>query len=141
MKSRRSATLKDTTLAKALGADKIARIQASAHGPFGIMRLVAEVDSRLKPGKGKGRPTDESLTIRRLVGFKKGTWETLNAVSHEVSKQTRHSVSPAQIVSIIVEENLKPEITLSLSRLVSGKEARPAKRRNAPGINHAKRTG
>lgn len=103
-----SAKKKTKSIARALGASRTFKVPIpSPHGPFGVMHLAEEVERRLKPGKGRGRPTDEELTIRRLVGFKPEVWEKLARISGKISKRTHHKVSPAQLASIIIEERLE----------------------------------
>lgn len=105
--SARPKTKKDL-FAKVLGASKTIELRASGHGPFGALELTEEVERRIKPGKGKGRPTDDSLVIRRLVGFRTSVWNILKSQAAGLSKRTRHSISPSQLASILLEKQIKP---------------------------------
>jgi hypothetical protein len=100
---------KKDLFAKALGASKSIELTASGHGPFGALELAEEVERRIKPGKGKGRPTDASLVVRRLVGFRKSVWNILKSEAAGLSKSTRHSVSPSQLASILLEKQINQE--------------------------------
>jgi hypothetical protein len=119
--SSKAKTKKDL-LAKALGASKTVELSSSGHGPFGALELAEEVEKRIKPGKGKGRPTDASLVIRRLVGFRTSVWDILKSEAAGLSERTRHSVSPSQLASFLVEKQIRQE------KLAGSRLTRPARR-------------
>ena len=128
--SARLKTKKDL-FAKVLGASRTIELRASGHGPFGALELAEEVERRIKPGKGKGRPTDASLVVRRLVGFRASVWNILKSEAAGLSKRTRHSVSPSQLASLLLEKQINQErlagsaSTRSSGRVrVSGKRAK-----------------
>lgn len=115
--------------AKVLGASKTIELTASGHGPFGAIELAEEVEKRIKPGKGKGRPTDASLVVRRLVGFRTSVWNILKNEAAGLSKRTRHSVSPSQLASLLLEKQIKQE------KLAGSASVRPSRRVRASGKN------
>lgn len=124
--SARPKTKKDL-FAKVLGASKTIELSASGHGPFGALELTEEVERRIKPGKGKGRPTDASLVVRRLVGFRTSVWNILKSEAAGLSKRTRHSVSPSQLASILLEKQINQE------RLAESASTRSSRRVRASG--------
>lgn len=121
--------IKKDLFAKAFGASKTIELTASGHGPFGAIELAEEVERRIKPGKGKGRPTDASLVVRRLVGFRKSVWNILKSEAAGLSKRTHHSVSPSQLASILLEKQINQE------RLAESASTRPSRRVRVSGKN------
>lgn len=119
--------IKKDLFAKVLGASKTIELSASGHGPFGVIELTEEVERRIKPGKGKGRPTDASLVVRRLVGFRTSVWNILKSEAAGLSKRTRHSVSPSQLASILLEKQINQE------RLAESASTRSSRRVRASG--------
>jgi hypothetical protein len=137
--SARPKTKKDL-FAKALGASKSIELSASGHGPFGALELAEEVEKRIKPGKGKGRPTDASLVVRRLVGFRTSVWNILKSQAAGLSKRTRHSVSPSQLASLLLEKQINQEKLAGSAPTHSSRRARASgKRAKAPSINEEAR--
>lgn len=133
--SARLKTKKDL-FAKALGASKAVELSASGHGPFGVMELTEEVERRIKPGKGKGRPTDASLVVRRLVGFRASVWNILKSQAAGLSKRTRHSVSPSQLASLLLEKQINQErLAESVSTRSPRRVRASGKRAKASSIN------
>ncbi|HUG63128.1 MAG TPA: hypothetical protein VMP03_14865 [Methylomirabilota bacterium] len=93
----------------ALGADPPVVVRATGHGPFGVLSLATELGERLVPSHGarRGRPTDPEWEIRRLVGFRRETWDQLNELAARASTPRRR-VSPAQVAALLVEKGLEP---------------------------------
>jgi hypothetical protein len=93
---------------RALGADEPQTIHAAPHGPFGALQLAAELAERLQPGRGAraGRPTDPEWTVRRLVGFRRETWQRLRQLAANASTPQRQ-VSPAQVAAMLVESGVE----------------------------------
>jgi hypothetical protein len=105
MTAKRTRTVED--LRRALGADVPARVRRTGHGPFGVLALSADIAARLRPGAGgrPGRPTDPAWELRRLVGFRRETWEALGEIAERASTAERQ-VSPAQVAAVLIEEGV-----------------------------------
>ena len=88
-----------------LGASVRIPIKAG-HAPWDFYHLLDTLKSRLKPGKGQGRPTNEAWTIRRLVGFRNRTWKRLTRLADASAKQGGPRLSPAQIAAFLIEDTL-----------------------------------
>ena len=76
------------------------------HAPWDFFRLLDSLKARLKPGKGRGRPTDEDWTIRRLVGFRRRTWERLRRLAEASTPRGGPKISPAQIAAYLIEQTM-----------------------------------
>jgi len=98
--------VKNNEIDKILGASVRFPVQVG-HAPWDAYRLLDSLKKRLRPGKGKGRPTDEEWTIRRLVGFRSGTWRRLQQLSEASVRRGGPRLSPAQIAAFLIEETLK----------------------------------
>ncbi|HEV3203142.1 MAG TPA: hypothetical protein VGY77_02105 [Gemmataceae bacterium] len=82
----------------------------SGGGAFGAARLagiVAELQSRLTPGRGRraGRPTDAGWVRRPKVPMSKTTEQRLSRLAEQASASGR-KVSPMQVAARILEEAL-----------------------------------
>jgi len=97
---------KQDRISKLLGAS-VERAVKAGHSPWDFYHLLDSLKSRLRPGKGLGRPTDEAWTIRRLVGFKSGTWRRLQKLSESSARRGGPRLSPAQIAAVLIEDTLK----------------------------------
>jgi hypothetical protein len=93
---------------RALGADEPRPVHTAAHGPFGALQLAAELAERLQPGRGArpGRPTDPEWAVRRLVGFRRETWQRLGQIAADASTPQRR-VSPAQVAAMLIEAGVE----------------------------------
>jgi hypothetical protein len=76
------------------------------HAPWDFYKLLDSVKSRVQPGKGKGRPTNEDWTIRRLVGFRRRTWKRLQKLSEASVRRGGPRLSPAQIAAFLIEDTI-----------------------------------
>jgi hypothetical protein len=76
------------------------------HAPWDFYKLLDSIKGRVQPGKGKGRPTNEDWTIRRLVGFRSRTWKTLQRLSEASVRRGGPRLSPAQIAALLIEETI-----------------------------------
>ena len=76
------------------------------HAPWDFYKLLDSVQGRVQPGKGKGRPTNEHRTIRRLVGFRSRTWKRLPRLSEASARRGGPCLSPAQIAAFLIEETI-----------------------------------
>jgi hypothetical protein len=77
------------------------------HAPWDFYKLLDALKGRVRPGKGRGRPTNEGWTIRRLVGFRSRTWRRLQELSEASVRRGGPRLSPAQIAAFVIEEGLK----------------------------------
>jgi hypothetical protein len=77
-----------------------------AHAPWDFYKLLESLKGRVQPGKGKGRPTNEEWTIRRLVGFRDRTWKRLQRLSEASVRRGGPRLSPAQIAAFLIEETI-----------------------------------
>ncbi len=93
-------------VAKLLGASKVRRV-AVGHSPWDLYHLLDSLRLQLTPGKGRGRPTNPSWTIRRLVGFSRETWRDLVRLARTTRKQGTPRLTPAQIASWIIEDSIR----------------------------------
>ena len=98
------------TLAKRLGAKVVAKVPEVGGGAFGAARLakiVAELQSRLLPGRGRrpGRPTDAGWVRRPKVPMSQATERRLARLAERASTAGR-KVSPMQIAATILESAL-----------------------------------
>lgn len=89
-------------MGKALGANQPVPVRTQPHGPLGVLQLQAELADRLYTGGGAGRPSDPSWTIRRLIGFRPGTWRALTEIAARLSTPRRR-VSPGQVAASLIE--------------------------------------
>ena len=92
-------------ISEALGASAEFPVKVG-HAPWDFYELLDTLKKRLKAGKGKGRPTDEKWTIRRLVGFRTRTWKQLQRLAEASAKRGGPKLSPAQIAAFLIEETL-----------------------------------
>ena len=97
-------------IASHLGARVIAEVPGVGGGAFGAARLarvVAQLQSRLIPGRGRrpGRPTDTSWVMRPKVPMSKNTERRLASLAERASASGR-KVSPMQVAARILEEAL-----------------------------------
>lgn len=76
------------------------------HAPWDLYKLLDSLKARVQPGKGKGRPTNEEWTIRRLVGFNSRTWKRLQKLSDASVRRGGPRLSPAQIAAFLIEETV-----------------------------------
>jgi hypothetical protein len=76
------------------------------HAPWDVYKLLDSLKDRVQPGKGKGRPTNEDWTIRRLVGFRSRTWKRLQQLSEASVRRGGPRLSPAQIAAFLIEETI-----------------------------------
>jgi hypothetical protein len=76
------------------------------HAPWDFYQVLDTLKSRVTPGKGKGRPTNEDWTIRRLVGFRSRTWKRLKKLSEASGRRGGLRLSPAQIAAFLIEETI-----------------------------------
>ena len=72
--------------------------------PWDFYQMLDSLKGRVQPGKGKGRPTNEAWTIRRLVGFRSRTWKRLQRLSEASMSQGGPRLSPAQIAAFLIEK-------------------------------------
>jgi hypothetical protein len=98
------------SLARALGADVVARLPKTGGGAFGAARfgkIVAELQQNLTPGHGKrpGRPTRSDWTRRPKVPMSRNTEQRLIQLARQASSPTR-KVSPMQVAAQLLEEAL-----------------------------------
>lgn len=89
----------------ALGASRVVRLEGSrAGGPLGWMKLAQTLQTRLV-SRG-GRPSDPHWDTKRLVPFRRRTWERLSQEAKELSTHGR-KVGPAQLAAILIEERIE----------------------------------
>lgn len=98
------------SIAKGLGATVVAEVPAASGGAFGaarLARIVAELQSRLVPGRGRrpGRPTDAGWVRRPKVPMSQATERRLARLAERAST-TGRKISPMQIAARILEEAL-----------------------------------
>jgi hypothetical protein len=89
----------------ALGANQPVLARTQPHGPFGVLELQAELAEHLRTHSSAGRPSDPTLTIRRLVGFRPETWRALAEIADRASTPQRR-ISPGQVAARLIEDGL-----------------------------------
>ena len=91
-------------IAKALGANNVTPVgTADVHGPLGMLHIREEISRRLR--STGGRPTDPSWETRKLIPFKRETWDALTKQAESLGVKGR-PVSPGQLAAIMLEDAL-----------------------------------
>lgn len=92
-------------LARRVGASRVERVSdAQVLAPTQLLALAALISGRLTATGG--RPSDPSLTVKRLVGFKPETWSRLQEAALKLS-QAGGSVGPGQLAAFLIERSLE----------------------------------
>jgi hypothetical protein len=99
-----SANEKKKEIAAVLRADRVVELEREAWGPLDMLILSEEVERRIRPGRG--RPTDPSWDVQRLVRFKGETWQALDEISRDLRAQGT-SISPGQLAAILIERGVE----------------------------------
>jgi len=91
-------------IAQALGASRVVKLKRRrSAGPLDWLELAQTLQSRLV-SRG-GRPSDPHWDTKRLVPFRRRTWQRLSRKAEELSAHGR-KVGPAQLAAIFIEERL-----------------------------------
>jgi hypothetical protein len=97
-------------IAAGLGAKVRGKVPHTGGGAFGaarLARIVATIQARLVPGKGRrpGRPTDASWVRHPKVPMSDATRQRLAQLAEQISTDGR-KVSPMQVAAQILEDAL-----------------------------------
>ena len=84
---------------KALGATKQFPVKTHASGPLAWVQLREEIDARLS-SRG-GRPSDPEWNLRRVIPFKKSSWDFLQQTSG------RLRVNPGHLAAMLLERGIE----------------------------------
>ena len=95
-------------LADALGAEVVADVPRTGGGAFGAARLgkiVADLQSKLTPSRGKrpGRPTQSGWSRRPKIPMSRSTERRLIALARKASTPKR-KISPMQLAARLLED-------------------------------------
>lgn len=91
-------------ISKALGASVMIDLkERHGRGPLGWLEMLHLVQDRLV--SSGGRPSDPLWDTKRLVPFKRQTWERLTEQAQAMSAHGR-KVGPAQLAAFLIEERL-----------------------------------
>lgn len=92
------------SLAGALGASRVIPIaERNAAGPLDWLALGDAIRGRLV--SSGGRPSDPRWDTKRLVPFRRRTWQRLAQQARRLSRGGR-KVGPAQLAAFLIEERL-----------------------------------
>lgn len=92
-------------VAKALGAGRVLSLERlPSQGPLDLLELRTEVQRRLR--STGGRPTDPDWDIRRLVPFRRESWQELEHYARECEREGQR-VSPSQLAALLIERGLQ----------------------------------
>lgn len=95
---------REKRIAQALGATTIIRLKGRRPaGPLGWLALAQALQHRLI-SRG-GRPSDPAWDTRRLVPFRRSTWERLSREAERMSSAGRR-IGPAQLAAFMIEQEL-----------------------------------
>jgi hypothetical protein len=90
-------------IARGLGAERRGKVAAPACY-FGVLALVADIETRFRVPSGGGRPTDPGWTERRLVPLAPRTLRRLEEIAAKVRAHAGVSVEPMQLAAFILEK-------------------------------------
>jgi hypothetical protein len=98
------------SIAERLGAGVVGQVPEAGGGAFGAARLahlVASLQARLVPGRGKrsGRPSDASWVRHPKIPISRATEQRLIRLAERASTG-RRKVSPMQVAAQILEDAL-----------------------------------
>ncbi len=89
-------------LARQLGAERADVVgRRKVLTPVQLLGLAQLASERIQ--STGGRPTDPSLTIKRLVGFKPQTWDRLQQITRRLN-ETGASIAPGQLAAFFIEQ-------------------------------------
>ena len=91
---------------ESMGAEIEIPLAQGAVGPFELRSIAQHVASRIRVTGKTGRPSVEDWTVRRLVPFRRETWDQLGRLADRIFKEEGVSVSPAQLAAILVERGI-----------------------------------
>jgi hypothetical protein len=104
MKTKKERKLDEAAVARVLGASRVARVaERKPYGPLEWMGMARSLQDRLV-SRG-GRPSDPRWDTKRLVPFRRRTWQRLAKRAHALSVHGK-KVGPAQLAAILIERNL-----------------------------------
>src|SRR6266566_1691536 len=90
-------------IARGLGAERRGKVAAPA-GYFGVLQLLADVETRFRVPSGGGRPTDPGWTERRLVPLAPRTLKRLEEIAARIRAHGGVSVEPMQLAALLLEK-------------------------------------
>ena len=92
-------------IAKGLGAKRMGKVRATS-GHFGVLQLVAEIQSRFQVPKGGGRATDPNWKTKRLLPLADESLKQLETLAQELGERLHVHIEPMQVAALLLESIL-----------------------------------